>query len=79
MGYLNPEERMGYATLPIGVGFSIRDGATAAAVASIADGVVVGSVLVDQIAAHAQQPEQARRAVSNVIREKAQIDWLSRQ
>lgn len=56
-------------TLPIGVGFGIRDGATAAAVASIADGVVVGSVLVSQIAAHAQQPGQARQAVCNVIRE----------
>lgn len=55
--------------LPIGVGFGIRDGATAAAVASVADGVVVGSVLVNQIAEHAAQPAQARQAVGKVIRE----------
>lgn len=55
--------------LPIGVGFGIRDGATAAAVASVADGVVVGSVLVSQIATHAEQPELARQAVSKIIRE----------
>lgn len=33
--------------LPIGVGFGIKDAASAAAVAAHADGVVVGSVLVD--------------------------------
>ncbi|WP_373186782.1 tryptophan synthase subunit alpha [Halopseudomonas sp.] len=55
--------------LPIGVGFGIRDGATAAAVASVADGVVVGSVLVNQIAENADQPAQAREAVSGIIRE----------
>ncbi|MCC2639048.1 MAG: tryptophan synthase alpha chain [Moraxellaceae bacterium] len=36
--------------LPIGVGFGIKDAATAAAVAAHADGVVVGSVLVEAIA-----------------------------
>jgi len=35
--------------LPIGVGFGIKDASSAAAVATHADGVVVGSVLVDQI------------------------------
>lgn len=55
--------------LPIGVGFGIRDGASAAAVAGVADGVVVGSVLVNQIAAHVGEPEQARAAITAVIRE----------
>ncbi len=36
--------------LPIGVGFGIKDARTAAAVAAHADGVVVGSVLVDRVA-----------------------------
>jgi tryptophan synthase alpha chain len=36
-------------TLPIGVGFGIRDGATAAQVAKAADAVVVGSRLVEAI------------------------------
>lgn len=55
--------------LPIGVGFGIRDGASAAAVGQVADGVVVGSVLVNQIASHADQPEQAREAIAAIIRE----------
>lgn len=55
--------------LPIGVGFGIRDGASAAAIASVADGVVVGSVLVTQIAAHLHEPEQARASITAVIRD----------
>ena len=55
--------------LPIGVGFGIRDGASAAAVASVADGVVVGSVLVSQIAAHLNEPEQARAGITAIIRD----------
>jgi tryptophan synthase alpha chain len=41
--------------LPVGVGFGIKDGATAAQVASVADGVIVGSVLVNAIAEAAEQ------------------------
>lgn len=55
--------------LPIGVGFGIRDGGSAAAVAQVADGVVVGSVLVNQIAAHQQEPDKAREAIASIIRE----------
>ena len=55
--------------LPIGVGFGIRDGASAAAVAAVADGVVVGSVLVNQIAEHASQPELARKGIAAIIGE----------
>lgn len=44
--------------LPVGVGFGIKDGQTAQAVARFADAVVVGSALVSQIAAH-QDDEQA--------------------
>lgn len=55
--------------LPIGVGFGIRDGETAAAVAEVADGVVVGSVLVNKIAEYVEQPAQGREAVASVIRE----------
>ena len=55
--------------LPIGVGFGIRDGATAAAVGEVADGVVVGSVLVNQIAANADNPDAARKAISAIIAE----------
>jgi tryptophan synthase alpha chain len=36
-------------SIPVGVGFGIRDGATARAVAELADGVVVGSRIVEEI------------------------------
>ncbi|WNW12633.1 tryptophan synthase subunit alpha [Pseudomonas sp. DTU_2021_1001937_2_SI_NGA_ILE_001] len=47
-----------HTSLPISVGFGIRTPEQAAAIARLADGVVVGSALVDQIA-KAGSPEQA--------------------
>ena len=44
--------------LPIGVGFGIRDAATAASLAGIADAVIVGSALVDMIHTHHQDPDE---------------------
>ncbi|MBL0010736.1 MAG: tryptophan synthase subunit alpha [Nitrosomonas sp.] len=38
-----------YISLPIGVGFGIRDGETARAVADLADAVVVGSRIIEEI------------------------------
>ena len=38
-----------HISLPIGVGFGIRDGATAKAVAGLADAVVVGSRIIEEI------------------------------
>ncbi|WP_150303802.1 tryptophan synthase subunit alpha [Pseudomonas saliphila] len=58
--------------LPIGVGFGIRDGESAAAVGKVADGVVVGSVLVNKIATYANQPQQARDAIVATIRDMRQ-------
>jgi len=46
--------------LPIGVGFGIRDGETARAVAEFSDAVVIGSVLVERMAeAGAEQAAQS--------------------
>ena len=39
-----------HVTIPIGVGFGIRDGASARAVGNVADAVVIGSALVQAIA-----------------------------
>ncbi|MGZ3015890.1 geranylgeranylglyceryl/heptaprenylglyceryl phosphate synthase, partial [Pseudomonas aeruginosa] len=39
-----------HTDLPIGIGFGIRSAEHAAAVARLADGVVVGSALIDRIA-----------------------------
>jgi len=53
-----------HTDLPISIGFGIRTPDQAAAIARVADGVVVGSALIDQIA-NAQSPDQA---VSGVLK-----------
>ena len=44
-----PRLRQHLPTLPIGVGFGIRDAASAKAVAQVADAVVIGSALVQLV------------------------------
>lgn len=56
-----------HTDMPVGVGFGIRDGASAAAVAEVADGVIVGSVLVNAIAEKVNQPEQISKDVAGII------------
>ncbi|MBA3981627.1 MAG: tryptophan synthase subunit alpha [Alcanivorax sp.] len=58
-----------HAKLPIGVGFGIKDAASAQAVSRVADGVVVGSALVQRIADHAQQPEAIPAQVAGLLAE----------
>ncbi len=49
------------ATIPVAVGFGVRTPEQAAAIAKVADGVVVGSALVDLVAQHgANAPEPVR-------------------
>ncbi len=55
--------------LPIGVGFGIRDAASAAAVARVADAVVVGSALVSRIEGLAQLGSPVSLGVSSFIAE----------
>lgn len=58
--------------LPVGVGFGIKDGKTAAQVASVANGVIVGSVLVNTIAEGAEQGasvEETCERLSAIIRD----------
>jgi tryptophan synthase alpha chain len=50
-----------HVKLPIGVGFGIRDGATARAVAEVADAVVIGSRIIQEI--ENSTPDQAVDAV----------------
>ena len=47
------EQLRKHTDLPLGVGFGIRDGKSAAAVSEVSDAVVVGSTLVNCIAEHA--------------------------
>jgi tryptophan synthase alpha chain len=51
-------EIRGLTKLPLAVGFGIRDAETAARVGAIADGVVVGSALVQEIGDHGGTPER---------------------
>jgi len=54
-----------HVALPIGVGFGIRDGATARAVAEVADAVVIGSRIIQEI--EANTPENAANAVRSFV------------
>ncbi|SHL88899.1 tryptophan synthase subunit alpha [Vreelandella subglaciescola] len=53
--------------LPLCVGFGIRDGATAAEVAKVADGVIVGSALVNRIADNTATPEAIPGELKRVL------------
>lgn len=53
--------------LPVGVGFGIKDADTAAAVAGVADAVIVGSALVSRVEALADRPEEIAGAVAGLL------------
>ncbi len=57
------------ATIPIGVGFGIKDAAVAARMAKIADAVVVGSAVVECIATNAGDFKAAEAKVVTLLRE----------
>ncbi len=60
------------ATIPIGVGFGIRDAAAAARAAKIADAVVVGSALVERLAVHGNDLDAAEASVCALLGEMRQ-------
>jgi len=53
--------------MPIGVGFGVKDAETARSVGGLADGVVVGSALIEQIEASLDSPERAIQGVSQLL------------
>lgn len=55
------------AKLPIGVGFGIKDAESAQAVSRVADGVVVGSALVNQVKEHQNDPAAINQAISDIL------------
>ena len=64
-----------HTELPVAVGFGIKDAASARAVAAVADGVVVGSALVNRAAeaiAAGGDHAAAMDAVSDLLRELRQ-------
>jgi tryptophan synthase alpha chain len=64
-----------HTDLPVAVGFGIRNADQAAAVAKVADGAVVGSALVDRVAAHLDAAGKAKpdlpEALLGLVRELA--------
>lgn len=57
-----------YTNLPLGVGFGIKDPASAKQVAQVSDGVIVGSVLVNKIADLVTEPERVPAEVAAIIK-----------
>ena len=55
--------------IPVGVGFGIKDAETAAKVSKVADGVIVGSALVNTIANHANETDTMSQSVANIVGE----------
>jgi tryptophan synthase alpha chain len=58
-----------FTELPVGVGFGISDGKTAAEVAAVSDAVVVGSVLVKTIESLLDRPKEIPKALAAVLAE----------
>jgi tryptophan synthase alpha chain len=58
-----------HVSIPVGVGFGIQNGVTAAAVSKVCDGVIVGSAIVNHIADNATNPAEARRLVTELMQE----------
>jgi tryptophan synthase alpha chain len=73
----NVAELQSLTDLPICVGFGIKDGATAAQIAPLADGVVVGSALVQLMAEHATDVDAAAGALREAAAKlRASIDGV---
>ena len=56
-----------HTSIPVGVGFGIRDAATAAQVAAVADAVVVGSAVVKRVAENAADPAKISEQVCGLL------------
>jgi tryptophan synthase alpha chain len=64
--------------LPVGVGFGIRDAASAQAIAAHADGVVIGSRIIQEIEAGAPQ-DAAKRAAAWLATIRAAVDQVAKR
>lgn len=58
-----------FADVPVCVGFGIRDGASAAAIGRMADGVIAGSVLVSELAQYGNEGQASIDRVASRIAE----------
>ncbi len=53
--------------LPVAIGFGVKDAQTAKTVASLGDGVVVGSALISKIEANLDDPECAKKEIVELL------------
>lgn len=53
--------------LPVAIGFGVKDAQTAKTVASLGDGVVVGSALISKIEANLDDPERAKKEIVELL------------
>jgi len=56
-------------SLPVGIGFGIRDGATARAICEVADAAIVGSRLIEELESDPAAPEARAAAFVRSVRE----------
>lgn len=63
----NLERIRTHVSIPVGVGFGIQNGETAASVSKISDGVIVGSAIVNRIADNADNPTKAQELVGDIV------------
>lgn len=56
-----------HVDIPVGVGFGIKDASTAAAIAQVADAVVVGSAIVQKIADHQGDHDAIKTSVGELV------------
>ncbi|CAG1771793.1 tryptophan synthase alpha chain [uncultured bacterium] len=56
-----------HTSIPVGIGFGVKDAETAKIVSGFGDGVVVGSTLISKIEAHLEQPEQAKQEIIELL------------
>jgi tryptophan synthase alpha chain len=54
-------------SLPVGIGFGVKDAETAKTISSLGDGVVVGSALISKIEANLDNPERARTEIIELL------------
>ncbi|MCK5191411.1 MAG: tryptophan synthase subunit alpha [Methylococcales bacterium] len=54
--------------LPVGVGFGVKNAETAKTIASIADGVVVGSAFISKIEQNLDNPEKAKTEIIELLK-----------
>ena len=55
-------------TLPVGIGFGVKDPETAQTIAGLSDAVVVGSALISKIEANLDSPEKAQRDITELLK-----------